>query len=34
MLDRRKTGSLLALKTTDGDCFYPVSQFEKRDGKA
>jgi hypothetical protein len=33
MLDRRKAGSLLALKTTDGDFFYPVSQFERRDGK-
>lgn len=33
MLDRRRTGSLLALKSSDGDYFYPVSQFEKRDGK-
>lgn len=33
MLDRRRTGSLLALRSSDGDFFYPVSQFEKRDGK-
>jgi hypothetical protein len=33
MAERRKTGSLLALRTTGGDFFYPVSQFEKRNGK-
>lgn len=33
MAERRKTGSLLALKTTDDEFFYPVSQFEKHDGK-
>lgn len=33
MQDRRKAGTLLALKTTDGDFFYPVAQFEKHAGK-
>lgn len=33
MLERRRTGSLLALRSSDGEFFYPVSQFEKRDGK-
>lgn len=33
MLDRRKTGSLLAVQSSDGDFFYPVSQFEKQAGK-
>lgn len=33
MAERRKTGSLLGVKTTDGDFFYPVAQFERRDGK-
>jgi hypothetical protein len=31
--DRRKSGSVLALRTSDGAFFYPVSQFERRGGK-
>lgn len=34
MAERRSAGSLLALKPTDADeFFYPVSQFERRDGR-
>lgn len=33
MLDRRRSGSLLALKSSDGDFFYPVCQFEKSSGE-
>jgi hypothetical protein len=33
MLERRKSGSLLALKSTDDDFFYPVDQFEKHGEK-
>lgn len=32
MLDRARAGSLLALTTSDGAVFYPVWQFEKREG--
>lgn len=33
MLERRKSGSLLALKSSEGDFFYPIAQFEKRGEK-
>lgn len=33
MHDRRKTGSVLGVKTTDGAIFYPVAQFEAHGGK-
>jgi len=32
MADRRRAGTILGLKTTDGDIFYPVSQFETFQG--
>ncbi len=33
LADRRKNGTLLGLKTTDGVIVYPVDQFERRDGR-
>jgi hypothetical protein len=33
MTERRRTGSLLGLRTTDGDFFYPIAQFETHGGK-
>jgi len=33
LADRRKNGTLLGLKTTDGVIVYPVAQFERRGGR-
>lgn len=32
MRTRREAGTLLAISTAEGDMFYPVDQFETRDG--
>ncbi len=33
LAERRKSGTLLGLKTSDGDIVYPVFQFQQREGR-